>query len=147
METRQMTPYFSSTFSVLTVCNIYFYIQNGQNSFLCGPGFILVREIPQFWAKTTDLDSPSYISRKQTHYGYSKPILCFVPQRSQKIISSWTNTSVQRCLYPLFENHFLHLHQSLGQDKQNGKQTYCQLPQQTFTIKFKDTPSHISLDS
>ena len=46
-----MTPYFSSTFSVLTVCNIYFYIQNGQNSFLYGPGFILVREIPQFGQK------------------------------------------------------------------------------------------------
>ena len=59
-----MTPFFSSTFSVLTVCNIYFYIQNGQSSFLCGPRFVLVRKIPQFWAKTIDLDSPSYISRK-----------------------------------------------------------------------------------
>ena len=31
METRQMTPFFSSTFSVLTVCNIIFVFENSQN--------------------------------------------------------------------------------------------------------------------
>ena len=44
---------------------------------------------------------------------------------------------MQRCLYPLFQNqspHFLlsslfwKLSQPLGQDQQNSKQTYCQLP-------------------
>ena len=56
---------------------------------------------------------------------------------AKKCISLWTNTSVQRCLYPLFQNqspHFLlfslfwKLSQPLGQDQQNSKQTYCQLP-------------------
>ena len=32
IETRQMTPFFSSIFSALTVCNIYFF-ENCQNSF------------------------------------------------------------------------------------------------------------------
>ena len=66
----------------------------------------------------------------------------------KKGISSWTNTSVQRCLYPLFQNQspyfllsplFLELFQPSGQNQQNGKLTY-------FTINFKDTPSHISMD-
>ena len=44
---------------------------------------------------------------------------------------------MQRCLYPLFQNqspHFLlsslfwKLSQPLGQDQQNSKETYCQLP-------------------
>ena len=59
------------------------------------------------------------------------------PRGAKKGISLWTNTSVQRCLYPLFQNqspHFLlsslfwKLSQPLGQDQQNSKQTYCQLP-------------------
>ena len=63
----------------------------------------------------------------------------FCPSQGEpkKGISLWTNTSVQRCLYPLFQNqspHFLlsslfwKLSQPLGQDQQNSKQTYCQLP-------------------
>ena len=59
------------------------------------------------------------------------------PRGAKKGISLWTNTSVQRCLYPLFQNqspHFLlsslfwKLSQPLGQDQQNSKQIYCQLP-------------------
>ena len=59
------------------------------------------------------------------------------PRGAKKGISLWTNTSVQRCLYPLFQNqspHFLlsslfwKLSQPLGQNQQNSKQTYCQLP-------------------
>ena len=62
----------------------------------------------------------------------------FCPLRAaKKGISLWTNSSKQRCLYPLFQNqspHFLlsslfwKLSQPLGQDQQNSKQTYCQLP-------------------
>ena len=57
------------------------------------------------------------------------------PRGAKKGIISWTNTSVQRCLYPLFQNqspHFLlsslfwKLSQPLGQDQQNSK-TYCRL--------------------
>ena len=61
----------------------------------------------------------------------------FCPPQGEpkKGISLWTNTSVQRCLYPLFQNqspHFLlsslfwKLSQPLGQDQQNSK-TYCRL--------------------
>ena len=38
METRQMTPFCSSTFSALTVCDIH--ICNSQNSFSCGPPLV-----------------------------------------------------------------------------------------------------------
>ena len=34
-----MTPFFSSTFSALTVCNIQFVFENNQNSFSCDPPF------------------------------------------------------------------------------------------------------------
>ena len=37
METRQMTPFFSST--VYAVCNIHFYIWKSQNPFTFGPPF------------------------------------------------------------------------------------------------------------
>ena len=39
METRKMTPIFSSTFSTLTVCNIFFLFENSQNLFWCGAPF------------------------------------------------------------------------------------------------------------
>ena len=59
------------------------------------------------------------------------------PRVAKKGISLWTNTSVQMCLYPLFQNqssHFLlsslfwKLSQLLCQDQQNSQQIYCQLP-------------------
>ena len=59
------------------------------------------------------------------------------PRGSKKGISLWTYTSVQRCLYRLFQNQSLHfllfslflkLYQPLGQDQQNIKQIHCQLP-------------------
>ena len=34
-----------------------------------------------------------------------------------------------------------------GQDQQNSKQGYCQLPPQSFRINLKDTYSNISIDS
>ena len=41
METRQMAPFFSSTFSTLTVCNIHFYIWKWSKFiFLMSPFFI-----------------------------------------------------------------------------------------------------------
>ena len=38
-ETRQTTPFFSSTFWVLTVCDIHFCIEKCQNSFSWSPPF------------------------------------------------------------------------------------------------------------
>ena len=40
METRRITPFFSSTFSALTVCNIHFVFETSQNSFSCGPPLV-----------------------------------------------------------------------------------------------------------
>ena len=63
-------------------------------------------------------------------------MFCF-PRWAKKGISLWTYTSVQRCLYPLFQNQSLHflllslfgkLSQPLGQVQQNIKQIHCQLP-------------------
>ena len=66
------------------------------------------------------------------------PKFMFCPPRgAKKGTSLWTYTSVQRCLYPLFQNQSLHfwlfslfgkLSQPLGQDQQNIKQIHCQLP-------------------
>ena len=37
--------------------------------------------------------------------------------------------------------------QPSGQNQQNSKRAYCRLPPQSFRINFKDTNSHISMDS
>ena len=39
METRQMTPFFSSTLSALAFVTFIFIFENSQNSFLCGLPF------------------------------------------------------------------------------------------------------------
>ena len=61
---------------------------------------------------------------------------------------SWTcNTSVQRCLYHLFQNWRLHfllpplfwrITQLSGQNQNNGKRTYCRLPSLSFRINLKE---------
>ena len=54
METRQMTPFFLSTFSDLTVCNIHFWIWKYLKfNFMWSPFWsILVSKIPQFLAES-----------------------------------------------------------------------------------------------
>ena len=65
-----------------------------------------------------------------------------------------SNSNVEMCLYPLFQNqrsHFLlpPLFQRISKpschDHQNG--TYCRLPPLSFRINFKDTPSHVFMGS
>ena len=65
METRQMTLFFSSTFSNLFVIFISEF-ENAQNSFSCGPPFRLFWSVKylNFWPKATDSDSSSHFSRK-----------------------------------------------------------------------------------
>ena len=50
-------------------------------------------------------------------------------------------------LHEIFFRHLHEMSQPSGQDQQNGKRTYCRLPPQSFRINFKDTPSHITMDS
>ena len=54
MQTGQVTPFFSYTFSLFV--KLFFAYENNQNSFSCAPPLnsILVREIPQFWTRTKD---------------------------------------------------------------------------------------------
>ena len=91
METRAMTPFFSSTFSALTVFNIHFlYLKLVKIYFHVAPFcFILVSKIPQFWTKTTNSDSPLCFSRKG-HPEVIHVMLC-PPRGAKKGISSWTS--------------------------------------------------------
>ena len=65
METGQMIPFSSSTFSTLSV-TFTFLFENIQDSFSCGPlfgPFWSVKHL-NFCVKATNSDSPSYIPRK-----------------------------------------------------------------------------------
>ena len=105
METRQLTPFFSSTFSALFVTFIFIF-EHGQNSFSCGPTFDLFwcvkylnfgQKLPIRTAHHTFLESTQPQVTKNPYH--------VVPRgEPKKGISSWTNTSVQRRLYPLFQN-------------------------------------------
>ena len=66
METRQMTPFLSSTFSDLAVYNIRFQIwKYSKFIFKWSPLWsILVCKITLFWPKATNSDNSSYLPRK-----------------------------------------------------------------------------------
>ena len=90
METRQMTPFFSSTFSDLTVYNIHFCIWNQSKfilmwSLLCS---VLVCEISHFWVKVIDLDNPSSFSRKWHPEFTKNPYYVLSLKWSQKKVSA-----------------------------------------------------------
>ena len=71
METRQMTPFFSSTFSNLFVIFISEF-EKAQNSFSCGlpvGPFWSVKYL-NFWPQATNWDSSSHFSRMWTPLGY-----------------------------------------------------------------------------
>ena len=53
METTQMTPIISSTFSALTVCNSHFLFENSQNLFRYAPPFCPFWSVKylNFWQK------------------------------------------------------------------------------------------------
>ena len=67
METKQMTPFFSSTFSALFVIFIFVF-ENSQNSFSYGLHFGPFWSVKylRFWEKATNSDSSQCFSRKQT---------------------------------------------------------------------------------
>ena len=94
METRQMTPFFSSSFSALTVCNIHFYIWKYSKFIFMWS--ILVCKISQFWAKATDSNSPSYFSRKKTLRLLKIHIMFCPPGGVKKGSNSW-NISLSIC--------------------------------------------------
>ena len=105
-ETRKMIPSFLSTFSALTVCNIHFYIWKWSKFiFLWGPFGL-------FWsAKYLNFEQmppiPTahhiFLESRQSEVTKIHIIFC-PPSGARKGISLWTNTSVQSCLYPFFQN-------------------------------------------
>ena len=90
METRQMTPFFSSTFSALTVCNIHFLFENSQNLFWCGPPF------GPFWS-VKYLNFGQKLPIQPTHHTFlesrhpdvtKNPYYVLSPEWSQKTVSA-----------------------------------------------------------
>ena len=75
----------------------------------------------------------------------SKAIYCYQKKQKNKTIIRKQTFSWN--LHETFLRHLHEMSQPSGQNQQNGKQTYCWLPPQPFRINFKDTPSHISMDS
>ena len=75
----------------------------------------------------------------------------FVTKKTQKTKTTTTTTTRKHTfswnLHEIFFRHSHEISQSSGQDQQNDKRTYCQLPLQSFRINFKDAPSNISMDS
>ena len=61
-------------------------------------------------------------------------------------INFFCSTISKSILQFLLSSSFRKLFQLSGQDLKNCKQTYCQLPPSSFTINFKNTHSHISMD-
>ena len=59
METTQLTSFFKSTFPALIASFNFVFVGTPLLS-------IAVCKIPQFWAKATNSDNPSYFSRKET---------------------------------------------------------------------------------
>ena len=92
METRQMTPFFPSTFFALIVCNIHFYIWNNQNPFWCGPRF------GPFWSVKC-LNFGQNLLIRTTHHTFfesrhpevtKNPCYVLSPECSQIKVCSWT---------------------------------------------------------
>ena len=110
MKTREMTSFFSCTFSALNICNTHFAIwKYSKFLFMRSPLWsILVCKIPQFWAKSINLDSPSYFSypevTKNSYY------VLFLKASQKKGIRSWTICdNWTMCDINLYFMHYLYV--------------------------------------
>ena len=96
METRQMTPFFSSTFSDLTVCNIHFWIWKYSKFIFmwCPVWSILVCKIPQFLAESYRFRQLITLLQKVDTLRLLKIFIMFCPHVGAKYpflgSSSWT---------------------------------------------------------
>ena len=90
METRQMTPFFSSTFYALTVCNIHFIFEFSQNSFSCGPLFGPFWSVKYFnFGQKLPIQATHRTFVKSRHPEVTKnPCYVLPPEWSQKKVSS-----------------------------------------------------------
>ena len=90
MKTRKVTPFCSSTFSALTVCDIHFLFENSLNLFSCGLRFgsfwsvkylNFEQRLPIRTAHNTFLESRHTEVTKNQYYALS-------PEWSQKKVST-----------------------------------------------------------
>ena len=120
METRQITPFFTSTFCALTGCNIYFCFENSQNSFSCallfGPFWSVKclnfeQKLPIRTAHHTFVESRHTEVTKNPYYVLS-------PEGSlKKGFSSWTKYLISLSyINILYHYHYLFIKSSLNRD-------------------------------
>ena len=105
-----MTPLFYLLFLLFVI--FIFVSENGQKSFPCGPPFGLFCSVKYLnFQQKLSIRAAHHIFLKSIQLEVTKIHIMFCPQgEPKKGISLWTNTNVQRCLYPLFQNqspHFL----------------------------------------
>ena len=107
-ETRQMTPFFYLLFLLWLFVIFIFIFENGQNSFSYGTPFGLFWSVKYFnFEQKLPIRTAHHIFLESRQPEVTKIHIMFCPRRgAKKGISLWTNTSVQRCLYPLFQNQF-----------------------------------------
>ena len=72
---------------------------------------------------------------------------CRSRERLKAIFVTNLKQKKKESIFLKFKWNFFQTRKPSGQDQQNGKRTYCRLPSQSFRINFKDTSSHISMDS
>ena len=86
IETIQMTPFFSSTFSALAVCNIYFW--NWKYSkfiFMWSPFWsILVCKMPQFFGQKLPIRAAHYTFLQSKHSEVTKNVHYVLPPTGSK---------------------------------------------------------------
>ena len=156
-ENQTNDPIFSSTFSALFVIFI-FIIQNGQNSFSCGPPFGLFWSVKYFnFGQKLPIRTAHHTFLEIRHPGLLKIHIIFCPLKgAKKGISSWTNTSVQRCLLyhyfkinppifccPLFSENYLNSQVRINKMINKHTVDYHSSPSQLISR----IHAHISLDS
>ena len=79
IETRQMTPFFSSIFSNLTVCNIHFWIWKYSKLISFSPPFcpLWSAKYLNFWPKATNSDSSLHFSLESRRPEVTNEIMLF----------------------------------------------------------------------
>ena len=101
-ETRQITPFFLSTFWVLTVCDNHFCISKLPKIHFHGVllSSILVCKIPEFGGVSCEIRILSHSIRKHTHWGKQKNRFYFFYRVENQIsLISWSTFACCRMLF------------------------------------------------
>ena len=111
MENRQINPFFSSTVSALTVCNIHFCIwKYSKFIFMWSPlCSILVCKIPQFFGQKLPIQTAHHIFLESRHPEVTKNLYYVCPPAGAKnlcyvLSSRWSQKSILCFVHPLEPN-------------------------------------------